>query len=189
MGSCFSEPAKPKRRRRSSSDGETVLVRRRIAQVERHHRYVTDASSSANVHLTSGNRSRHRDSAGHRTTSRRKSKGDKSGSHDKKNRSGQHGGGSHRSHRSRGHGFTKDSESENEEDEQWQLQENQNQVAFWAGESTRGHDGKSPVGINPRGGVCGQESAAEPRTGDNLDDDVSSLHGDEVEEVVEPRDS
>ncbi|KAM0256954.1 hypothetical protein ACHAQJ_004655 [Trichoderma viride] len=177
MGSCFSGPTKSSRRRHSRScapvqyeyyystrDGEVVLVRHRIEQPQRYQHCESEASSSLNVNIISGHGNRH-----HRTKSQRKKKKKSKSSHRKSRIRGSHGAGSV------------------SEDEEWQREENRNQVAFWAGESTRGHDSVSPGGVDVRSETCGQENRDGSIPGDILDDNVSSLdENDDVEVVDEP---
>lgn len=56
------------------------------------------------------------------------------------------------------------------EDEEWDAEERRNQVAFWARESTRGHDRASSQGVG------GQENQGGSRDGESADENVSSLH-------------
>jgi hypothetical protein len=62
------------------------------------------------------------------------------------------------------------------DDEDWELEERRNQVAFWAGESTRGHDSVSLQGVDARSESCGQTHQDDSIPGKTLDDNVSSLH-------------
>ncbi|KAL7892408.1 hypothetical protein HDV63DRAFT_398351 [Trichoderma sp. SZMC 28014] len=153
MGGCLSTPSKSSRRRRRSRscapvkyeyyytvrNGETLLVRRRVGDSRRQQ---NDDSSSPDMNVRSGHRRRRHDSS-----SRRRHK-----------KTRQSGSGSH--HQSR--------TARSARDEEWEAEQRRNQVAFWAGESTRGHDRASSQGV----GGQGSQNGLSP------DEHVSSLHED-----------
>lgn len=63
------------------------------------------------------------------------------------------------------------------QDDEWDAEERRNQVAFWARESTRGHDRASSQGVG------GQENEDGSRDRESPDEHVSSLHEDGGGEV------
>lgn len=59
------------------------------------------------------------------------------------------------------------------QDDEWEAEDRRNQVAFWARESTRGHDRVSSQGVRVQ----------EDQDGESPSDHVSSLHEDDDREI------
>ncbi|KAL6891831.1 hypothetical protein GGI43DRAFT_387078 [Trichoderma evansii] len=62
-------------------------------------------------------------------------------------------------------------------DDEWEAEDRRNQVAFWARESTRGHDRVSSQG------VCVQENQDGSGHNESPDENVSSLHNNDDGEI------